>query len=132
MVHSSVIFTAPQAPMCLPVAALYTHAHEHTNPNTHTYTVQASVMCAHIDYSLQRNPVTVQLPFCFVIGQLTSAPSFVFSSFPPLSVCSSQTVYPLDRPPDPTCRHQWLNQATNPKTENLTYKKKTAFLQYVP
>lgn len=25
VVHSSVIFTAPQAPMCLPVAALYAH-----------------------------------------------------------------------------------------------------------
>lgn len=27
VVHSSVIFTTPQAPMCLPVAAMYTHTH---------------------------------------------------------------------------------------------------------
>lgn len=31
VVHSSVIFTAPQAPMCLPVAAMYTHARTHTD-----------------------------------------------------------------------------------------------------
>lgn len=30
VVHSSVIFTAPQAPMCLPLGAMYTHARTHT------------------------------------------------------------------------------------------------------
>ena len=40
VVHSSVISTAPQAPMCLPVAALYTHAHTHTRTRIlYTYCV---------------------------------------------------------------------------------------------
>lgn len=45
VVHSSVIFTAPQAPMCLPVAAVYTHAH----PYMHTQAVQirAYSMCTY-------------------------------------------------------------------------------------
>lgn len=64
------------------------HTRTHAHPYTHTNTVQT--WSARIDCSLQRNPLTVQLPFCYVIGQLTSAPTFV--SFPTsccvfISVC---------------------------------------------
>lgn len=95
VVHSSVIFTAPQAPMCLPVGAMYTHACTHTLTRTRILYKHGRIR-AHVDRSLQRNPVTVQLPLCYVIGQLTSAPSFVFSSF-----STSLCLFISDCPPDP-------------------------------
>lgn len=60
VVHFSVIFTAPQAPMCLPVGAMYTHA----QPCMHTYAVQTCILhktqfaCICAIYVLQKNPVT--------------------------------------------------------------------------
>ena len=56
----------------------------HTRTHTHTHTLirtqilyKHGRMRAHIDCSLLRDSVTVQLPLCHVIGQLTSAPAFV-------------------------------------------------------
>lgn len=48
VVHSSVIFTAPQAPMCLPVAAMYTHAHMHILTRTRIlYKHSVDIQTAH-------------------------------------------------------------------------------------
>lgn len=110
VVHSSVIFTTPQAPMCLPVAAMYTHAHTHSLTR-----IRILNGCARIDCSLQRNPVTIQLPYCYVIGKLTSA-LLLSSHFPPLSVFSAQSAHYPDCPPDHTCRHE----TTIRKSEHLT------------
>lgn len=71
VVHSSVIFTAPQAPMCLPVAPLYTHAH--TQARTRAPILYKHGDDAHTDSLHYKNPVTAQLPSCYVIGELTSA-----------------------------------------------------------
>lgn len=60
------------------------HTCTHAHPDTHTYTVQTQR--GHTDCSLQRNPVTVQLPFCYVTETLTSAPAFCFCLF--ISDCS--------------------------------------------
>lgn len=71
VVHSSVMFTAPQAPMCLPVAPLYTHAQ--TQSRTRTPILYKHDDDAHADSLRYKNPVTVQLPVCYIIGELTSA-----------------------------------------------------------
>ena len=124
VVHSSVIFTAPQAPMCLPVAAMYTHMRTHTRTQTYTHAhthartilYKHGRMRAHIDLSLRRNPVTVQLPLSYVVGQLTSAPASVSS---PTSFCLLVSVCSLrDCPPDPTCRHRATNRLSERSTAN--------------
>jgi len=66
VVHSSVIFNSPQAPMCLPVGALYTYA------NMDTYTIQHSLNVC------RKNPVTCP---SHINGQLMSASFFDFISF---------------------------------------------------
>lgn len=74
--------------MCLPVAAMYTHAHTRKASHTHIYCTNTGICVHSIDRSLQRNPGTVQLPLSYVIGQLTSAASFVFPPFS-TSFCSA-------------------------------------------
>lgn len=87
VVHSSVIFTTPQAPKCLPAAAVCTHSHA----RTHTH--------ARIADGSRRIQSVCNYPSA-VIGQLTSACSFV-SSHPALFFFSFCVFIHLTFPPVP-------------------------------
>lgn len=88
VVHFSVIFTAPQAPMCLPVGAMYTHA----QPCMHTYAYCTKhSLHAYVPYMCSRRIQSLQLHIWYVNGQLLSASSFVFTLFLTLDCLSDLT-----------------------------------------
>lgn len=70
------------------------HTCTHAKSYTHVNTVQTRCMNAHKDPLSYRHPLTVQLAFCFVIGRLTSAATFVpFQTSFPLSLLIIPTVH---------------------------------------
>lgn len=89
VVHSSVISTTPQAPMCLSVAAIiHTHTRMHASTHFHTHLLVSCTNDAREDQSLQENAVTVTFHRCHLCWCPPHPPITAVTLPPPLlSVC---------------------------------------------